>query len=678
MKVAEVGTAWRSGADPESLLDREWLITNGLGGYGSGTVLGPHTRKYHGLFVPNLSDPNGRHVLLSALDEQIEFDDSVVRLGGHEDLAGQFHTDAHQMAGSFSLDASMPVWRQTHDAFGFTRRLLLPYMQNLLCAQYGLSARQPVAVKIRPHFTLRRHDTGLDGSGRDRGDYSVEEVSGHAVLQVTMHDHPVVLRCTLVGVETRFIHAPLEVTHRYRQETQRGYSDNAETHFSPGYFLLEGVTALDASLLVTTQPIDLFHVDVAALFEAEQTRVANLVAAAGVESDPFAARLVIAADQFVIRPGNRPEEIAVAEASGTVVRTVIAGYHWFGDWGRDTMISLEGLTLSTGRLLEAAAILETFAGYVKDGLLPNLFPEGQRAALYHTVDATLWFFHSIDCYTRRSGDASLVARILPVLESIIEHYHGGTHYGIAMDPADALVRAGAPGYQLTWMDAKAGDWMVTPRHGKPVEIQALWYNALCLMAGWTADHGGSSRLRYEELAARVKASFNARYPLPAGSFLYDVIDGPQGDDASGRPNQIFAISLPHPVLDEGRWATVLDYVTRQLLTPYGLRTLSPDHPDFKRNYHGDLLTRDGAYHQGTVWPWLIGHYADAWARVNAPCAPQDCPDVLGSFAAHLSEFGMGSIAEIFDAERPFVPRGCIAQAWSVAEVLRTRKRFSVD
>jgi predicted glycogen debranching enzyme len=350
---------------------------------------------------------------------------------------------------------------------------------------------------------------------------------------------------------------------------------------------------------------------------------------------------------------------------------VIAGYHWFGDWGRDTMISLEGLTLCTGLHREAGAILRTFAGYVKDGLLPNLFPEGERQALYHTVDATLWYFHAIDRYVAVSGDRAIVAQLFPVLQSIFVRYLGGTHYGIHVDPADGLVAAGAQGYQLTWMDAKVGDWVVTPRRGKPVEIQALWYNALKLMAQWQAQLHLKD-FDYEQHAALARRSFNTRYWNEEAQCLYDVLDGPQdnGPAAAGsiRPNQIFSISLSHPILQPQRWEQVIATVTRKLLTPYGLRTLSADHPDYKTHYRGALRARDAAYHQGTVWPWLIGHFIDALLKVRPD--PTAARALLSAFPAHLLEAGIGSISEVFDAEEPYCPGGCIAQAWSVAEVLR--------
>jgi predicted glycogen debranching enzyme len=359
-----------------------------------------------------------------------------------------------------------------------------------------------------------------------------------------------------------------------------------------------------------------------------------------------------------------------ARASGDETCSVIAGYHWFTDWGRDTMISLEGLTLVTGRIAEAGSILRTFAHHVRDGLVPNLFPEGESQGLYHTADATLWFFHAIDRYLRASSDETTLVQLLPVLRMIIDRDLEGTVFGIGVDPADGLLRQGAPGYQLTWMDAKCGDWVVTPRRGKAVEINALWYNALCLMASWLERAGdATTAARLAAHAERAKASFARRFWNPATGHLFDVVDGEHGDDPTCRPNQIFALSLPNPILDPARWAAVLQVIEQQLVTPYGLRSLAPIDPAFKPTYDGDLRNRDAAYHQGTVWSWFVGAYIDARLRVR----PDDIAGArayLEALTGHLGEACIGSISEIFDAIAPFTARGCIAQAWGVAELLR--------
>jgi predicted glycogen debranching enzyme len=432
-----------------------------------------------------------------------------------------------------------------------------------------------------------------------------------------------------------------------------------------------------ATLVASTEPWETVDaLDPRDAVSSERDRRTRLLCAA----DPAAreglpAELVLAADQFIITPAGRVEETARAHALGDEVRTVIAGYHWFTDWGRDTMISLEGLTLVTGREVEAGYILRTFAHYVKDGLIPNMFPEGEKEGLYHTADATLWFFHAIERYLRRTNDRLTLTHVIPTLIDIIDAHVRGTRFGIGRDDRDGLLRQGAEGYQLTWMDAKVDDWVVTPRRGKPVEINGLWYNALKLLASWMREESTRSDRpaitpdRLEEWAAQARESFNARFWYAEGGYLYDIVDGEQGDDPAFRPNQLLAFSLDHPVLDEQRWSSVLDLVARELVTPVGLRSLSRNHRDYKVRYDGDLRARDAAYHQGTVWGWLIGPFVDAWLRVH-PGDAAKARTWLGGFESHLSDGSIGSISEIFDAEEPYTPRGCVAQAWSVAEVLR--------
>jgi predicted glycogen debranching enzyme len=350
---------------------------------------------------------------------------------------------------------------------------------------------------------------------------------------------------------------------------------------------------------------------------------------------------------------------------------VIAGYHWFTDWGRDTMISLEGLTLSTGRFAEAGYILRTFATHIRDGLIPNLFPEGEKEGLYHTADATLWFFHALERYVNATHDHTTLDELLPKMIDVAHHHVQGTRFNIGIDPADGLLRQGAEGYQLTWMDAKVGDWVVTPRRGKAVEINGLWYNALKLLEKWLRSRGRDQESdHWREQADRARDSFNRRFWYEQGAYLYDVIDGEDVQyDTSLRPNQLLAFSLDYPILDRSRWQAVLDAVRTKLLTPCGLRSLAPGHPDYKAKYYGDLRARDAAYHQGTVWAWLIGPYVDAWLKLH-PHDTQAAHELLMQFDDHIDEACVGSISEVFDAEPPYTPRGCIAQAWSVAEVLQ--------
>jgi len=398
------------------------------------------------------------------------------------------------------------------------------------------------------------------------------------------------------------------------------------------------------------------------------------------------AELALAADQFVILPQVRPAEEARLRAEGDDARTVIAGYHWFTDWGRDTMISLEGLTLLTGRHVEARNILHTFAHHIRDGLIPNLFPEGESEGLYHTADATLWFFHALDRYEAATGELETRRFLLPKLVEIAQKHVAGTRFGIGVDPADGLLRQGADGYALTWMDAKVDGDVITPRRGKAVEINALFYNALVLLARWlhedeAAPTPATPRLssaftaaEVEARAQRLRASFNRRFWNAAAGCLYDVVDvldgakAGHGDDAI-RPNQLLAISLPNPVLDRDKWIPVLQLVRDKLATSFGLRSLAPGHPDYKPHYDGDLRARDAAYHQGTVWGWLVGPFVDAWLK-TFPGDRAGARRGMGALEQELSEACVGSISEIFDAEPPFTPRGCIAQAWSVAETLR--------
>ena len=433
------------------------------------------------------------------------------------------------------------------------------------------------------------------------------------------------------------------------------------------------VTGTPVSLVASVEPWEVVDaLDPSQALAGERMRRERLIQIA----DPalhtsLGSELVLAADQFLIHPAGRLQDAARAHATGDEERTVIAGYHWFTDWGRDTMISLDGLALATGRVAEAGYILRTFAKYVKDGLIPNMFPEGKAEGLYHTADATLWFFHACKRYVDVSGDLDTLQRLQPIFEKIIDLQTKGTRFGIRVDPSDGLLMEGAPGYQLTWMDAKVGDLVVTPRRGKAVEINALWYNALRLMEEWSQSEldDAEGAKRYRAMADRVRESFNERYWNEETKALFDVIDGETGNDAAIRPNQLFAISLPHPVLDRSRWQSVVDIVRENLLTPVGLRSLAPGHPDYQPKYFGDLRARDLAYHQGTVWPWLIGPFVDAWRKVY-PDRMEELRPVLQGLGRHLTEACIGTVSEIFDAEPPFMARGCCAQAWSVGEILR--------
>jgi predicted glycogen debranching enzyme len=641
------------------LISREWLVTNGLGGYASGTVAGPPTRRYHSLLVAALPAPLGRLALLAHLDERIRLAHRRVGwLSRHEDASAVVVSD-------FRLVGGLPVWRYTFDEVVLEKRLFMPNEQNSIVVTYTLvRANQPIRFGLRPMVAIRMHEAPVDRTVPQEPVVTahqrcLEVNAGEAVptIRLAIRDHTATFTVETV---TEDLH--------YELEQQRGYAADGNT-WAPGYYKLDLAEHERVTFIASTERlgvIDALTPDAAWTTELER-RSRLLVAAGNPAPESLTAELVLAADQFVIKPATRTADTARARAAGENARSIIAGYHWFTDWGRDTMISLDGLALATGRAAEARDTLLTFAQHLHQGLIPNLFPEGDQHGLYHTADATLWFFHAIDRYVSMTRDVETLRDLLPALDEIVRFHRGGTLFGIRVD-GDGLLTQGDPQLPLTWMDAKVQDWVVTPRRGKPVEINALWYNALRLFAEWrTALDVGDQEL--EELAARTRHSFNQRFWFERGGYLYDIVDGEAGDDASCRPNQILSLSLRYPVLDESRWSAVLGVVTDKLLTPYGLRTLEPDHPDFKAQYFGDLRARDAAYHQGTVWAWLIGPYIDAWLRVH-PGGQQQAVRLLDAFDRHLSEACVGSISEVFDATSPHAPRGCVAQAWSVAEVLR--------
>jgi predicted glycogen debranching enzyme len=648
---------------------REWLVTNGLGGYASGTVAGVLTRRYHGMLVASLPAPLGRMVLLNHLLERVRLPgQGVVWLGDQDEVAGPNAVDRTEHLSEFRLELGMPVWVYQVDGFTIEKRIVMPHEQNTVHITYRVVAGTgTVRFNLRPSVHFRSYDAGVDESPAKT--YTIAATGQQYELSAGP-DLPT-LRMMLIGTRAALTLDEKGATGvPYQMEETRGYKWQGSL-WSPGYFRADADAGEQVSLIASAEPWDtVVALSPEGAAGAEKERRRRLVAIASIpEDDTFDGELVLAADQFIIRPAGRIEETARARASGDDVRTVIAGYHWFTDWGRDTMISLEGLTLSTHRYREAGYILRTFAHYVRDGLIPNMFPDGQREGLYHTADATLWFFHAIERYTIATGDDETLRKLMPVLLDILQHHLRGTLFGIRIDPADGLFTQGAEGYQLTWMDAKVDDWVVTPRRGKTVELNALWYNVLCLMHSWTQQYGGGDGLNLADRARQARESFNKRFWYDKGRYLYDVVDGAGGDDTACRPNQVFAISLPHPVLERERWDPVMKVVRERLLTPVGLRSLAPGEKDYKARYYGDLRARDAAYHQGTVWAWLIGPYIDA--ELKLPGADRSkLRDLLAGFDQALEGACIGQISEVFDAELPFLPRGCIAQAWSVAEVFR--------
>jgi predicted glycogen debranching enzyme len=655
-------------------LHREWLVTNGLGGYASATLAGAVTWRYHGLLIAALPSPIGRTTMLNHLSESLYLPSRQdVHFGGSEPAHPNHEAAANYLA-EFKLESQLPWWRYDVNGIVIEKHLLMPYLQNTVHITYTLRSSHPgLWLELRPSIHFRPFEGNVGGPHpaeyevRTRGQ-RIEIVSeGTNYPPLRLHVAAKHARVIQDGGSTREIF--------YGRDAERGY-DARGVLWSPGYFSVALEPDVPVTLIASTEDWHTISaLEPAAAYTTEVDRRQRLlrIANPAVQDGP-AAELVLAADQFIISPAGRVKDAARARAAGDELKSVIAGYHWFTDWGRDTMISLEGLSITTGRYQEAAWILRTFAHYVRDGLIPNMFPEGHNQGLYHTADATLWFFHAVQRYLDATNDTETLAGLMPVLSSIIDHHLRGTRFGIRVDSTDGLLRQGEEGVQLTWMDAKVGDWVVTPRRGKAVEINALWYNALRLMEGWL--RAANEEKAAGDLAAhaeRARESFNAKFWNADLNCLFDVIDGPKDHgneiDPAIRPNQVLSISLPHPILAQERWAPVMRMVEEKLVTPLGLRSLAPGHKDYKSKYYGDLRSRDAAYHQGTVWAWLIGPFIDAWLKLH-PGDRAGARKFLAGFGPHLDESCVGSISEIFDAEAPYTPRGCIAQAWSVAEVLR--------
>jgi predicted glycogen debranching enzyme len=672
--VRKISLRGEGSLEAEALLSQEWLVTNGLGGYASGTVTGISTRRYHGLLIASLPAPKGREVLLNHMAERVILeDDSVVRLGDEERAEVPLEMHGAGPLVEVRLESGLPVWRYQIGRIVLEKRLIMPHMQNSALVYFRLvSGAQQVHLELPISIHFRSHEA--DVSKKLPGHYVVRAEGGRYELHEEATDYPP-LKMLIFGKGSAFTLDGKKIQARYRTEEARGYEAVGDL-WQPGYFHLDLEKGQMAALVASTESWDVIDaMSPQEALDAEQERRRRLLVAANAKAQMgMGAELALASDQFIITPAGRVQDAARSHATGDEVRTVIAGYHWFTDWGRDTMISLEGLTLLTGRNVEAGYILRTFAHYIRDGLIPNMFPEGKREGLYNTADATLWYFHAIDRYVEASRDRETLRLLLPKLMDIVDHHLKGTRFNICVDPKDGLLNQGVDGLPLTWMDAHVGDWVVTPRRGKAVEINALWYNALRLLERWVREeHGEEAAESLAEHASRARKSFNERFWYAAEGYLYDVVDGEEGEngnDPSCRPNQLLAISLRHPILDRNRWESVMQVALERLVTPVGLRSLSPDDPKYKSKYFGDRRARDAAYHQGTVWAWLIGPFIDAWLKLY-PNDRVGARRFLDGFRTHIPEACIGSISEVFDAEKPFTPRGCIAQAWSVAEVLRS-------
>jgi predicted glycogen debranching enzyme len=632
---------------------REWWLANGLGGYAGGTIAGSLTRRYHGLLIAPVASPLGRRLILAKADATVVAGARAWPLFTNRWKSGAVSPAGHIRIGSFHLDYSTPVWSYEIGDHRIEARIWMePGVHTVYAAWRLLPEPQPPEQALSLRVTLLANDRDHHGT-MAVGGFAPEIVVEGERLSLT--DNAGVALC---------IRAPggsiVPKREWYRDfalalEAERGL-DSIDNHLCVGEVtlpLLPGQwCGIGASL--NGEPAGDLEAALERRLDHDRRAVSTAIASSPAMRDapPWIARLALAADAFVFA---RP---LVSVPDG---QSVIAGYPWFGDWGRDTMISLPGLTLATGRPQVAHRILATFASFVSEGMLPNVFPGAGDRAEYNTADASLWFFEAWRAYFEATKDVGALRAVFPVLSDMIDWHEKGTRYGIAVDRADGLLKAGVTGVQVTWMDAKIGDWVVTPRIGKPVEINALWYNALRIMSTFATTLGVPHR--FGAAAEAAKRSFT-RFLRADGEGLYDVIDGPNGDDASIRPNQIFAVSLPHSPLAAADQATVVHACRRHLLTAYGLRSLAPGSPGYHAHYGGGVLERDGGYHQGPVWPWLLGPFCLASYRVTGDAAAAQ--DLLAALSDELEDQGVGTIGEICDGDPPHQPRGAPAQAWSVA------------
>jgi predicted glycogen debranching enzyme len=635
----------------EEALSREWLETNGIGGFASGTISGANSRRYHGLLCAATKPPLGRITMLSKFEETLTIDGKSFELSSNQ-YPNTVSPQGFKHLKSFRLEP-FPIWIFEVEGIEIEKRIFMLDGENTTVCQWAVKSEisnLKSQIELKPLLSFVDYHALQHENSLVKSDY---EISENCISIKPYNDLPeLFFNHNAQSIETTgFWYRNFE----YAIEQERGF-DFREDLFQP--FVLKFDLANTATVIVSTEKRDVADVD--KLEESEIKRRKDLIKNAEAKDD-FTKQLVLAADQFIVKRGAG--------------KTIIAGYPWFSDWGRDTMIALTGLTISTNRTEIARRILLEFSQHLSMGMLPNRFPDAGDEAEYNTVDATLWYFEAIRAFVEKTGDYEFVRENLyEKLANVVVWHLQGTRYNIHVD-TDGLLYAGTEGVQLTWMDAKIGDWVVTPRIGKPVEIQALWYNALKIMADFAEKFGDlEDKVKYEAMAEMAKQSFNAVFWNDADECLYDVvINGKR--DGSIRPNQIFAVSLPYSMLSIGQAQKVVEKVEKELLTPVGLRSLSPKGSQYIPIYIGSPLERDSAYHQGTVWGWLIGGFIDAYRRVHSHGNKTEkrIKEILKGFEDHLSEAGLGQISEIFDSDAPHKPRGCMAQAWSVAEVLRVIK-----
>jgi predicted glycogen debranching enzyme len=629
-------------------LSIEWLETNGLGAFSSGTVSGANTRRYHALLLTASQAGGKRYILVNQVEEWLQINGEAYSLSTNL-YPGAVHPQGYRYCVSF-FSTPWPTWMFTHQGTTCRREVIRIHGHDLVIVRWTLveSPSPTLILRVRPMLTGRDYHALHHENGQ------LSSAFTPSPRKVTWRPYESVP--PVHGFYTgTYRHAP----DWYRQvqfplEKERGL-DCDEDWWSPGEFTFELTPEKEHTLALTSVEIE--SLDVRGLISGEHVRRTRLRKAAS-STDPLTETFRQAAEIFLVQRETR--------------QTVIAGYPWFTDWGRDTFISLPGLCLVTGRYEIAWQIIESFSGHVSEGMVPNRFPDVGHPE-YNAIDTSLWFIYAIDRYLSYSYDLTRVLSVAwPVVKQILDGYRGGTRYGIHMD-IDGLIAGGTPGVQLTWMDAKIGDWIVTPRHGKPVEVQALWIRALDVgdrLATLFQDVSFAKRCRAER--ARAVKSFRSKFWYENGGYLYDTVDGPLGNDCSIRPNQMYAISLCDDLLTHTQAQQVLRIVTDQLLTPVGLRTLSPHDARYRPRYEGGPMERDGAYHQGTVWPFLLGPFLTSWMKTfgSTPENKMVARSFLKGLEGHLETVCIGQISEIFDGDAPYHARGCPAQAWSIAEPLR--------
>ncbi len=647
----------------EASEQREWLVTNGLGGFASGSVAGLLTRRYHGLLVAALQPPLGRTLLVAKLDETAKYNGQTYSLATNRWLGGALDPQGYRLVERFRLEGASPVWTFACGDALVEKRVWMHPGANTTYLRYALAhASARIDLELKALVNYRGYHASTHA-----GDWQMSIAPVEHGLRVLAFDGAVPFYLLSAAGASGQVPAIAEPAHLWYHnfdlalEHYRGLDDH-EDHLYAGTFRARLEPGEAVTLVLSTAPDP--NLDGRSAWEvwrAAQRALLERWAAAHPETapgaPPWVQQLVLAADQFIV---SRPL------ADDPEARSVIAGYHWFSDWGRDTMIALPGLTLSTGRPELARKVLRTYARFVDRGMLPNVFPEAGETPEYNSVDASLWYFEAVRQYYAATRDTPLLRELFPVLAEIVDWHVRGTRHRIHVDPVDGLLYAGEPGAQLTWMDARVGDRVVTPRIGKPVEVNALWLNALVTMAQF-ARALRKPTAAYTRMAKRARESSH-RFWNDAAGCCFDVIDGPEGNDASLRPNQILGVSLPESALTPEQQRAVVDVCAQYLLTPYGLRSLAPGDPRYRGHYGGPPGERDAAYHQGTVWGWLLGPFALAHLRVYGD--PLQAAVYLEAIAGQAQLYGLGSLGEIFDGDAPFTPRGCIAQAWTVAEVLR--------